>query len=106
MIELILLFCFLYFALKDRCKYILLGFISKNILSVFSSRYFMVSGLKFSSSIHFYFLFFSVYGVRKCSNLSVLHVVAKFFQHQLLKTVSYPLHIFASFAVYYLTIGV
>ena len=61
-IELILFFCFLYFALKDRCKYILLGFISKDILSVFSSRYFMVSGLKFSYSIHFYFFLYMLWG--------------------------------------------
>ena len=84
-IELILLFCFPYFALKDRCKNILVEFISKDNLFVFSSRYFMVSGLKFSSSIHFYFLFF-VYGTKKCSNLYVLNVVAQFFQHHLLKT--------------------
>ena len=38
---------------------------SESVLPVFSSRSFIVSGLKFRSLIHFKFTF--VYGVRKCS---------------------------------------
>ena len=38
---------------------------SESILSMFSSRSFIVSGLTFRSLIHFEFIF--VYGVRKCS---------------------------------------
>ena len=37
---------------------------------MFSSRSFMVSGLKFRSLIHFEFLF--VYGVRTCSSFILL----------------------------------
>ena len=37
---------------------------ARECLSMFSSRSFIVSGLKFRSLIHFEFIF--VYGVRKC----------------------------------------
>ena len=36
----------------------------------------MVSSLTFRSLIHFEFIF--VYGVKKCSNLTVLHVALQF----------------------------
>ena len=45
---------------------ILLWFMLENILPMFSSRSFIVSGLTFRSLIHFEFIF--VYGVRKCSS--------------------------------------
>ena len=45
---------------------ILLWFMSKSTLPMFSSKSFIVSGLKFESLIHFEFNF--VYGVRKCYN--------------------------------------
>ena len=38
---------------------------SESVLSMFSSKSFIVSGLMFRSLIHFEFIF--VYGVRKCS---------------------------------------
>ena len=38
---------------------------SENVLPIFSSKSFTVSGLTFRSLIHFEFIF--VYGVRKCS---------------------------------------
>ena len=38
---------------------------SESVLSMFSSRSFIFSGLTFKSLIHFEFIF--VYGVRKCS---------------------------------------
>ena len=38
---------------------------------MFSSKRFIVSGLIFRSLIHFQLIF--VYGVRKCSNFSLLH---------------------------------
>ena len=41
---------------------------SESVLLMFSSRSFVVSGLKFRSLIHFGFIF--VYGVRKCSLVS------------------------------------
>ena len=48
---------------------------------MFSSKSFIVSGLTFSSLIHFEFIF--VYGVRKCSNFTLLQVSVQFSQHHL-----------------------
>ena len=52
------------------------------------SRSFTVSGLTFRFLIHFEFIF--VYGVRKCSNFILFHVVVQFSQHHLLKRRSLP----------------
>ena len=71
---------------------ILLWFMSKGVLLMFSSRSFIVSGLKFRSLIHFEFIF--VYGVRKCSNFNLLHVAVQFSQYHLLKKLSLPHCIF------------
>ena len=60
---------------------------SKSVLPMFSSRSFIVSGLAFRSLIHFEFIF--VYGVRKCSNLSLLQVVDQFSLQHLLKSLSF-----------------
>ena len=59
---------------------------------MFSSKSFIVSGLTFRSLIHFEFI--SVYGVRKCFNFILLHVVLQFSQHHLLKRLSLPHCIF------------
>ena len=56
---------------------------SSSVLPMFSSKSFIVSGLTFRSLIHFEFIF--VYGVRKCSNFILLHVVVQFSQRHLLK---------------------
>ena len=58
---------------------IFLQFISKNVLPMFSSRIFMVSGLTFRSLAHFEFIF--VYGVRICSNFVLLHVAVQYCLH-------------------------
>ena len=61
---------------------------SNNILPMFSSKSFIVSGLTLRSLIHFEFI--SVYGVRKCSNFFFfffLHVAVQFSQYHLLKSV-------------------
>ena len=78
-------------------KNILLQFMSKSILPMFSSKSFRVSGLTFRSLIHFEFIF--VHGVRKCSNYTLLHVAVQFSQNHLLKRLSFlhcmflpPLH--------------
>ena len=55
---------------------ILLQFISKIVLPLFSSKSFIVSDLTFRSSIHFDFIF--VYGVRECSNFILLYVTVQF----------------------------
>ena len=60
---------------------------SESVLPMFSSRNFIVSGLKFRSLIHFEFIF--VYGVRKCSSFILLQVVDQFAQHHLLKRLSF-----------------
>ena len=54
--------------------------------SMFSSKSFIVSGLTFRSLIHFECIF--VYGVRKCSNFIILHIVVQFSQPHLLKRLS------------------
>ena len=77
------IFAFILFTLGDGAKKILLWFMSKRVLSMFSSRIFIVSGLTFRSLIHFEFMF--VYGIRECSDFILLHVVVQFSQHHLLK---------------------
>ena len=62
------------------------------VLPMFSSKSFVVSGLTFRCLIHFEFIF--VYGVRKYSNLILLHVAVQFSQHHLLKRLSLPHYIF------------
>ena len=67
---------------------------SESVLPMFSYRSFIVSGLTFSSLIHFEFIF--LYGVRKCSNFILLHVAVQFSQQHLLKRLSLPHCIFLS----------
>ena len=57
-----------------------------DVLPMFSSRSFIVSGLMFRSLLHFEFIF--VYGVRKCSSFILSQVVDQFSQHHLLKRLS------------------
>jgi len=63
----------------------------------FSSRSFVVSGLIFTSLIHFGFIF--VHGDWECSNFIILHVAVQFSEHHLLKRLFSPLYILASFVV-------
>ena len=65
-------------------KKLLLCFMSKSGLPMFSSKSFVVLGFTFRSLIHFEFIF--EYGVRECSNCILLHVAAQFPKHNLLKT--------------------
>ena len=58
----------------------------QSILPMFSSKNFIVSGLKFKPLIHFEFS--SMYGVRKCSNFILWHIAVQFSQHHLLKRLS------------------
>ena len=73
------IFAFISFALGDRSKKILLWFVSKCVLPMFSTRSF--NG--FRSLNHFEFTF--VYGVMECSNLIILHVAVQFCQHHFKK---------------------
>ena len=58
-----------------------------SVLPVFSSKSFIVSGLKFRSLTHFEFIFEC--GIRKCSSFILLQVVDQFFQQHLLKRLSF-----------------
>ena len=60
---------------------------SESVLPMISSSSFIVSGLTFRSLIHYEFIF--VYDVRKCSSFILLQVVDQFFQHHLLKRLSF-----------------
>ena len=62
---------------------------------MFSSKSVIVSDLTFRSLLHFEFIF--VHYVRECSNFILSHVSVQCSQHHLLKRLSSPLHIFASF---------
>ena len=76
----------------------LLRFMSKCVLPMFSSKSFIVSSFKFKSLIYFEFIF--VYGVREYSNFIVLHVPVWFFPEPLIEeTVFSPLYILASLVV-------
>ena len=55
-------FTFIYFTLEDRSKKIWAKFMSKNVLPMFSSRDFMISGLTFRSLIHFEFILYMIWG--------------------------------------------
>ena len=66
------IFVFISITLGDRSKKILLQFMSKRVLLMFSAMSFIVSGLIFRSLIHLEFIF--VFGVRECSNFILLRV--------------------------------
>ena len=78
-------------------KKILLQFMSKSILPMFSSKSFRVSGLPFSSLIHFEFIF--VYGVREYSNFILLPVAVQFSHYHLLKKLLSLWYILISFVI-------
>ena len=71
----LLIFVFIFITLGGGSKKILLWFMSKSVLPMFSSKIFIVSGLTLRSLIHFEFIF--VYGVRECSNFIILHVAVQ-----------------------------
>ena len=83
----LLIFVFISITLGGGSERILLWFMSKSDLPMFSSQSFIVSGLIFRSLIHFEFIF--VYGVRKYSNLILLQIFVQFPQHHLLKRLSF-----------------
>ena len=85
-------FVFIFISLGGGSLRILLWFMSPSVLPMFSSKSFIVSGLKFRSLIHFEFIF--MYGVRKCYNFILLHVALQFSQHYLLKRLFLPHCIF------------
>ena len=70
------MFVFISINLVGVSKRILLWFMSKSVVPMFSSKNFIVFGLTFMSLFHFEFIF--VYGVRKYSNFIVLLKQLKF----------------------------
>ena len=76
---------------------------SESVLSMFSSKSFIASGLTFRSLIHFEFIF--VYGVRKCYSFILLHIADQFYRHHFLKRLFFPLCIFVPFAKDEVSIG-
>ena len=85
-------FLLYFFCLRRQIKkkiyiYMLLQFMSKSVLLLFSYMIFMVSDLTFRFLIHFEFIF--VYDVSRCPNLIVLHVTVQFSQHHSLKRLSF-----------------
>jgi len=66
------IFVFISFTLGDGCKMLLLCFMSKSVLPMFSSRGFIEFGFTLRSLIHFKLNF--VYSVREYTNFILLHV--------------------------------
>ena len=86
-LSLSLLTVFIFFASLGSGSYnILLWFKSKSSLPMFSSEFHSV-GLIVRCLMHLGFIF--VYGARKCSNFIILHGAVQFFQHHLLKRLSF-----------------
>uniref|UniRef100_A0A8C9ECD3 Uncharacterized protein n=1 Tax=Phocoena sinus TaxID=42100 RepID=A0A8C9ECD3_PHOSS len=78
------IFVFIFITLGGETRKILLRFMSKSVLHMFSSKSFIVSGFTFRSLICFEFIF--VYGVKDlCSNFILLQAAVQFSQHHLLK---------------------
>ena len=75
----LLIFIYLFFVsitLGGESKKLLLWFMSKHVVPMFSSKSFMVSGLIFRYLIHFEFTF--VYGIKKFSNFFILSLAVQF----------------------------
>ena len=70
------IFVFISVTLGDRFPKILLWFVSKSILLIFSSKNFIVSSLQFRHLIHFEFI--SVYGVRESLNCIIFMQLSSF----------------------------
>ena len=71
-----LVMVFIFITIGGGLKMILLWFISKGVLPMFSSKSFVISSLTFRSLIHFEFIF--VHSVRKYFNFIILHVALQF----------------------------
>ena len=80
-------FVFIFITLGGGSKKILLRFMSKSVLPVFSSKSFIVPSLIFRSLMHFEFIL--GYGVRECSSFILVHVAVQFSEHHLLKRLSF-----------------
>ena len=82
-----LFFVFISITLGSGSKRILLWFMSKSVLPMFSSKSCIVSVLTFRSLTYSEFIFVS--SVRKCSNFILLYIAIRFSQHHLLQRLSF-----------------
>ena len=88
-----MLFFFLIFiTLGGGSKNMLLLFMSESVLLMFCCKKFIVSGLTYRTLIHFKFVFLC--GVREYTNFILLYEDVQFFEHHLLKRLSFPHCIF------------
>ena len=69
----------------------------EHILAMFSSRSFMIPGLKFKYLIHFEFIF--VYGVRKWLSFILFHVAVQFLNITDWRGRLFLLYVLASFVI-------
>ena len=81
------IFVFIYITLGDKSKKIIMQFMSKSVLPVFSSRSIIIRVLH-KSLVHFEFIF--VHGVRECSDFILSHVAVQFSQHHCLFSIVLP----------------
>uniref|UniRef100_A0A8D1H8D3 Uncharacterized protein n=1 Tax=Sus scrofa TaxID=9823 RepID=A0A8D1H8D3_PIG len=82
------IFAFISVALGDWAEKTFVRLMSENVLPMFfSSRSLMVSCLTFKSLNNFEFIF--VHGVRVCSSFTDLHAAVQFFQHHVLRRMSF-----------------
>ena len=81
------IFVFIVIIIGGGSNKMLLWFMSKSVLPMFSSRNFIVLGLMFRSLIHLEFIF--VYSLRECYNFILLHAAVQFPQHHLLMRLSF-----------------
>ena len=81
------MFVFIVNTLRGGSEKMLLWFMSESVWPMFSSKSFIVSGLRSRSLIYFELMF--VYGVRECSNFLLFHVAILFSQHHLLNRLSF-----------------
>ena len=77
------IFVFIFITLGGGSKKILLRFMSKSVLPLFSSKGFIVSSFTCRSLIYLEFIF--VCGVKEYFNFILLHVAVQFSQHHLLE---------------------
>ena len=80
------IFAFISTTWEGGSKKILLWFMSKSVLFMFSCKTSILSSLTFRSLIH---LLIFVYVVKECSNFILLHVAVHFSQNNLLKRLSF-----------------
>ena len=91
------IFVFIFITLEGESKKILLWFMSKNALPMFSSKSFIVYGLTFRSVIHFEFIFVYVLG---SVLISSFYMYLSTFSAPLIEETAFsPLYVRTSFVI-------